>query len=138
VVGDQAARIAETGASITVADDLPIVDADPTLLHQILGNLIDNGLAYNRRDVVPRVSVDCLKEADRVVLSVADNGLGIAPEYHEKIFNVFQRLHCDDAYPGTGIGLAIVKKSVEMLKGKVWLESKVGEGTTFFVQLPVG
>jgi hypothetical protein len=137
VVGDHAARIAETGASINVADDLPILDADPTLLHQILGNLIGNGLAYIRRDVIPRVSVDCLKESDRVVLSVADNGLGIAPEYHGKIFNVFQRLHSDDAYPGTGIGLAIVKKSVEMLRGKVWLESRVGEGTTFFVQLPV-
>ena len=67
---------------------------------------------------------------------MADNGIGIPPEFHEKIFNIFQRLHNQDEYPGTGIGLAIVKKATELLDGRVWVESGVGEGSTFYVQLP--
>ena len=78
-----------------------------------------------------------IRDQDFAVLTVRDNGLGIAPEYHEKIFNIFQRLHSQESYPGTGIGLAVVKKSAEMLGGNVWVESTEGEGSTFFVKLPV-
>jgi len=71
-----------------------------------------------------------------VVAEVSDNGIGIPLEHQEKIFNMFQRLHSEEEYPGTGIGLATVRKSVELLGGSVWVESKVGEGSTFFVRLP--
>jgi signal transduction histidine kinase len=71
-----------------------------------------------------------------VVVKVTDNGIGIPLEYQEKIFNMFQRLHSEEEYPGTGIGLAAVRKSVELLGGSVWVESKPGDGSTFFVRLP--
>jgi PAS domain S-box-containing protein len=130
-------RVAQTGAHLSLPDDLPVVHGDWTLLSQIFTNLLDNALIYHRPGVSPRVVVDCQVEADHVIVSVADNGIGIPPEFHTKIFNLFQRLHRQDQYPGTGIGLAIVKKAAELLGGHVWVESVVGEGSTFFVKLPV-
>jgi len=82
------------------------------------------------------VAISCQTEPGHVVVRVSDNGIGIPAEYYAKIFNVFQRLHSEDEYPGTGIGLAIVRKSAELLGGRVWVESVVGEGSTFQVQLP--
>ncbi len=88
-------------------------------------------------DVPPTGLSDLLPvEDNHVVFKVSDNGIGIPLEYQEKIFNMFQRLHSEEEYPGTGIGLATVRKSVELLGGSVWVESKVGEGSTFFVRLP--
>ncbi|OIP92819.1 MAG: hypothetical protein AUK55_09020 [Syntrophobacteraceae bacterium CG2_30_61_12] len=135
VTGDLAARIAEIGATITVPPDLPPVSGDPTLLQQIFSNLIGNAVIYHSLDAAPRVDVSCRSDGRYLIVSVADNGIGIAAEYLEKIFNVFQRLHSEEEYPGTGIGLAIVKKSVAMLGGEVWVESKLGVGSTFFVRL---
>lgn len=112
-----------------------MVSGDQTLLNQIFTNLLDNALTYRRPDVPLQITVSCQEEADHIIISVADNGIGISPEFHEKIFNIFQRLHDQDEYPGTGIGLAIVKKSVELLGGQVWVESVVGEGSTFCVKL---
>ncbi len=109
---------AATGAVVEVAEDLPWVPGDSTLLHQIFTNLLDNALTYRRPEVVPRIRVTWRPAADEVILAVSDNGIGIEDTYHEKIFNVFQRLHSDDAYPGTGIGLAIVKKSVNKWRGQ--------------------
>ena len=131
------ARIVETGASLHIPDDLPAVTGDHTLLTQIFTNLIDNALTYRKPDVPAQVSLQWRHAGDgQVVISIADNGIGIAPEHFEKIFSVFQRLHSQDEYPGTGIGLAVVQKSVSMQDGKVWLESTPGSGTTFHVQLP--
>jgi len=135
VTGDLAARIAEIGATMTVPPDLPPVSGDPTLLQQIFSNLIGNAVIYHSLDAAPRVEVSCRSDGRYLIVSVADNGIGIAAEYLEKIFNVFQRLHSEEEYPGTGIGLAIVKKSVAMLGGEVWVESKLGVGSTFFVRL---
>jgi len=135
VTGDLAARIAEIGATMTVPPDLPPVSGDPTLLQQIFSNLIGNAVIYHSLDAAPRVDVSCRSDGRYLIVSVADNGIGIAAEYLEKIFNVFQRLHSEEEYPGTGIGLAIVKKSVAMLGGEVWVESKLGVGSTFFVRL---
>jgi PAS domain S-box-containing protein len=131
-----AARLTETGAALDLPEELPVVRGDPTLLNQIFTNLFGNALTYHRSDLPPLVTITWRAEADNVVVSVSDNGIGIPPEHHDKIFNVFQRLHSEDDYPGTGIGLAIVKKSVELLGGRVWVESVVNQGSTFSVQLP--
>jgi chemotaxis family two-component system sensor kinase Cph1 len=131
-------RVKDIGAELTIADDLPTVYGDSTLLTQIFHNLFDNALNYRRPDVLLRVKVDAKSEGDQVVIRIADNGIGIPHEYHQKIFNVFQRLHSEDEYPGTGIGLSIVKKSVTMLGGDVWVESVVGEGSVFYVRLKKG
>ncbi|MBC8264566.1 MAG: MEDS domain-containing protein [Anaerolineales bacterium] len=132
-----AGRVTKTGALLSLADDLPIIHGDPTLLGQIFINLLDNALTYHRTGVPPRIVVNYKVEANHVIVSVADNGIGIPPEFHEKIFDIFQRLHSQDEYPGIGLGLAIVKKATELLGGSVWVESVVGEGSTFYVQLPV-
>jgi PAS domain S-box-containing protein len=138
VRSDLRERIAATGAKLVVADDLPVIRTSSTLLRQICTNLIDNALTYHRPGVPPHVEIDCEVRPDSIVLSVADNGIGIPPEFHDKIFRIFQRLHSQEKYPGTGIGLSIVKKAAELLGGTVWLESNEGEGTTFYVELPVG
>ncbi len=136
VTENLADRVAETGAHLSIPDHLPVVYGDWTLLSQVFTNLLDNALTYHRPGVPPRVVVSCQTEAAHIVVRVADNGIGIPPEFHEKVFNVFQRLHNQDDYPGTGIGLAVVKKSAELLGGQVWVESVVGEGSTFCVELP--
>jgi signal transduction histidine kinase len=130
-------RIVETRSSLHIPDDLPAVIGDHTLLTQIFTNLIDNALTYRKLEIPAQVSVHWRNAGNgQVVISVSDNGIGIAAEHFEKIFSVFQRLHSQDEYPGTGIGLAVVQKSVDMQNGKVWLESTPGSGTTFHVQLP--
>lgn len=121
--------------SITIADGLPAVKGDPTLLRQIFTNLLENAVAYRKPETPPAVAVTCTRSGDRVVVAVRDNGIGIPVEHQEKIFNIFQRLHTDEEYPGTGIGLATVKKTVNLLGGRVWVASTVGEGSTFFVEL---
>ena len=122
--------------TLTICEDVPVVIGDRTLLSQVFTNLLENAFTYHKPDIPPRVCVTCHSEANFVAVEVRDNGIGIPSEYYEKIFNVFQRLHSEEEYPGTGIGLATVKKSVELLGGSVWVESKVGEGSTFFVRLP--
>ena len=130
-------RISETTAELIIPEEMPVVDGDWTLLTQIFSNLLDNALLYVSDDVPPKIEVGGCIESDFVVLTVTDNGIGIAPEYHDKIFNIFQRLHGQEAYPGTGIGLALVKKSVQILGGDVWVESSVGHGSMFSVRLPL-
>ena len=130
-----APRVAEAGARLSLADNLPMVIGDQTLLAEIFTNLLDNALIYRRPEAIPNVVVDSQTQDGYSTVSVRDNGIGIPAEYHQKIFNVFQRLHSEDEYPGTGIGLAIVKKSVELLGGQVWVESVVGEGSSFYVRL---
>jgi len=136
--GDLAPRVAELGARLEIPDDLPLVRGDPTLLRQIFTNLLDNALTYRRPGVPHRVEVQCETNSDHIIIRVVDNGIGIPPEYCEKIFHLFQRLHSAEAYPGTGVGLATVKKSAELMGGQVWVESKVGEGSVFYVRLPGG
>ena len=128
-------QIATSGAEVVIKEDLPTVPGDWSLLSQIFGNLINNALVYHKPGVPPRIIVSCSTEARHFILSVADNGIGIPFEHHEKIFNVFQRLHTDEQYPGTGIGLSLVKKSAEMLGANVWVESQPGVGSTFYIEL---
>lgn len=123
-------------AHLDVALPLATPLGNATLLEQILSNLIENAIIYQPPGQAPRLSVCSEREGDWVLLRVTDNGIGIPPEYREKVFEVFQRLHGDDTYPGTGIGLAIVRKSAQLMGGEVSLDSPVGGGSTFTLRLP--
>jgi PAS domain S-box-containing protein len=127
--------IRESGAAIT-RDDLPDVVADPIQLMQLFQNLICNALTYRREGVPLEVHIGCRIDGTSRILYVRDNGIGIAPEHHGKVFQIFSRLHGRSTYPGTGIGLAICKRIVEQHGGKIWIESTPGEGSTFCVRLP--
>jgi signal transduction histidine kinase len=129
-----AAAIQENGAAVTHGD-LPSVWADRTQVAQIFQNLIGNALKFHGKEP-PEVSVEAEKDGDRWRFSIRDNGIGIAPEYAETIFVVFQRLHARSEYGGNGIGLAICKKIVEHNGGKIWVESQAGSGSTFKFTLP--
>jgi signal transduction histidine kinase len=111
------------------------VDADGLLL--VLRNLIENALKYTREVATPQLSITARHTGDAIVIAVRDNGIGFDMQYHEQIFKIFQRLHRDDQYPGTGIGLALVRKAVQRMRGRVWADSEPGQGARFFVELPV-
>jgi len=124
-------QIAEVKAHITFKN-LPVIKSYKTPLRQIFQNLIGNSLKYCEASRAPVISIGCTETKTYFRFSVSDNGIGIAPEYAEKIFVIFQRLHNKDEYSGTGMGLAIVKKIVENLGGKIWVESTEGNGATFY------
>lgn len=131
----QEREIMETGAQI-ISDNLPTVLGYYTPLIQIFQNLINNAVKYRKENEFPIIKIAAEPEGDFWKISVQDNGIGIGSEYFNKIFVIFQRLHTRDAYGGTGMGLAIVKKNIDSLGGKVWLTSKEGEGSTFYFTLP--
>jgi PAS domain S-box-containing protein len=133
---DIAARLRDIGGQLEIAADPPSILGDKTLLTQIFTNLLENALTYRKADLPLEIRLTWRAEGDTVTIGVCDNGIGIAAEYQEKIFNMFQRLHSEDAYPGTGIGLATVKKSAELLGGRVWVESDGHSGSQFYVRLP--
>lgn len=130
--------LADVHGVLTVADDLPRVQGDEGLLGRVFTNLLENAIKYHDRTRPLTIAVDAQRDGDHVVVTVQDNGIGIAPGLQGKIFTLFQRLHSEDAYPGTGIGLATVKKVVNLLNGSVWVESQPDQGSTFFVKLPRG
>lgn len=134
---DLAQRLDTVGGTLAIAPNLPRVLADKTLLSQIFTNLLDNAVTYRQADRPLQIAITAQVQDQSAVICVSDNGIGIPAEHHQKIFNIFQRLHSDDEYPGTGIGLATVRKSVEMLGGRVWVESEPGMGSRFFIQLPL-
>ena len=105
------------------------------MLIQVFVNLISNGLKFYPKGKNPRVEVRGRRDGKDVVLTVRDEGIGIAAEHHERVFKVFERLHPATAYPGTGIGLAIVRRAIDRMGGTVRLESAPGKGSTFYVTL---
>jgi PAS domain S-box-containing protein len=123
-------------AEITVDRPLPLVIAHPAVLRQVIVNLLSNAMKFVAPGIHPRVRVRSESSGAAVRLWVEDNGIGIAPEYHERLFRVFERLHGPDAYPGTGIGLAIVRRGIERMGGSVGVESQVGAGSRFWLELP--
>ena len=129
-------RIGESQAVIT-HDPLPTVMADSTQMMQLFQNLIGNAIKF-RSEEAPVIHVGATRLEDAWLFSVKDNGMGIEPQFSERIFVIFQRLHARDEYPGTGMGLAICKKIVECHRGRIWVESELGQGATFYFTIPVG
>ncbi|HYN12542.1 MAG TPA: PAS domain S-box protein, partial [Burkholderiales bacterium] len=127
------AAIEESGAAVTW-DPLPTVKGDEVQLPQLFQNLIGNALKF-RSAGVPRIHIEVKESPSEWQLTVRDNGIGIEPQYFERIFMLFQRLHTKGDYPGTGIGLAICKKVIERHGGRIWIESKLGEGSAFHFTL---
>lgn len=134
VLRDLEPTIKECNAEI-VCGSLPVVLADPNQLGQVFQNLIGNAMKY-RGSRPLRISVGAMPCPDGWLFSVADNGIGIAPEFFERIFIIFQRLHTRAEYPGTGIGLAVCQKIIERHSGRIWVESELGTGSTFHFTMP--
>jgi PAS domain S-box-containing protein len=128
--------IQTSGASINFAD-LPRVRMRSFQLEQVFQNLIGNAIRY-RSSASPRIRISAAMQGKEWVFSVQDNGIGIAPEFQQQIFGIFKRLHSKSEYPGTGMGLAICQRSIERSGGKIWVESELGKGSTFFFTIPVG
>ncbi len=134
-VSNLAAGIEESGAMVT-RDLLPTLPADPSQLVSVFQNLIGNGIKYHG-DQPPRIHVSAVESGNEWLFSFKDNGIGIESEFAERIFVIFQRLHSQTKYGGTGIGLAICKKVVERHGGRIWVESEPQKGSTFYLTLPM-
>ena len=133
-LGDLRATIEEAGAEIIV-EPLPALMADGSQLMLLFQNLIGNAIKFSG-DKPPRVHVSCKTKKGEAVFSVHDNGIGLEPQYAERIFLLFQRLHTKREYQGTGIGLSICKKIVERHGGRIWVESELGKGASFNFTIP--
>lgn len=116
--------------------NLPKIEGYSTPLTQVFNNLLDNAIKYSKTDVAPKIEIQATEYPAYWEFSVRDNGIGIEADYFNKIFIIFQRLHDKDSYEGTGMGLAIVKKIIEALDGKIWVTSQPGKGSTFFFTVP--
>ena len=144
VLSDLEVRLEETGGKVNLGE-LPTIEADPVHMRQLLQNLIGNALKFARPEASPVVTVTAevvptpgheAEGATSMRLAVADNGIGIEPRYHERIFGIFERRHGRGKYEGTGVGLAVCRKIVEQHHGSIQVSSVVGEGTTFTIMLP--
>jgi PAS domain S-box-containing protein len=126
----------EESQAIVMNEDLPILIADSGQLVQLFQNLIANAIKFHGSES-PRVHISAERQENAWLFSVRDNGIGIDPQYAERIFIIFQRLHGHSEYPGTGIGLSICKKIVDRHGGRIWVESQVGQGANFFFTIPI-
>ena len=129
-------EIQKNGGAIELVSPLGTVLANSATLKQILANLIGNAMKFVAPQRPLRLRIFSTPMPGFVRIWIEDNGIGIAREYHEKIFDLFQRLHAPEKYPGTGIGLALVRKGAERMGGRVGLESQRGQGSRFWVELP--
>jgi PAS domain S-box-containing protein len=128
--------IEESGTVLTLGP-LPLVRGDTAQLSQVFQNILANALKYRKPDVRPEVRISAEQQGDDWIVSIADNGIGFDPQYSQRIFGLFKRLH-KQQYPGTGLGLAICRRIIERHGGRIWAEGRPGEGATFYFSLPRG
>ena len=136
-MADLEVSITESEATVT-SDPLPEVFGDPVQIAHVLENLIANAIKFRKEDAHPVIHVSSCRNGEGWQISVEDNGIGIRPRYHDRIFGMFKRAHKRSKYPGTGIGLALCSKMVERHGGRMWVESQVGQGSTFHFTIPTG
>ena len=132
------AIIGESHAAIKIEKPLPKILGYQPVVQQAVSNLVANAVKFVKPGTIPEIRIYAEPRGEAVRLWVEDNGIGISPEHHQRIFKVFERLHGIESYPGTGIGLAIVRKAVERMGGQTGLESAVGQGSRFWIELPKG
>lgn len=137
IESDFNARLTETNGSLVIGE-LPKIYAHRMEMRLLFQNLISNALKFGHPNIPPKVEISAIKKRDQWVFAVKDNGIGIEDKYRHRIFEIFQRLHNSQEYEGTGIGLAHCMKIINMYHGKLWVESIVGAGSTFFFSLPLG
>ncbi len=123
--------IASRGAKITITGELPRIHAVPQHYARVFSALLDNALKFTEADKTPDIVISAQRNDNAWAFSMQDNGIGVEKEFQERIFQPFRKLYTDDVYPGIGMGLAIVKKIVEMHGGKIWVESEAGQGAVF-------
>jgi PAS domain S-box-containing protein len=128
-------RQIEDEKAVVIVEHLPVIHTHKTRLRQVFQNLIGNSLKYHKQGVPPLINISCKETETDYQFAVKDNGIGIAPEYADKIFIIFQRLHNKDEYSGTGMGLAITKKIIENVGGQIWIKSEEGNGSIFYFTL---
>lgn len=133
-----AADLEEKQARLQIDEPLPVIRGDRMLLLQSLTNLVSNALKFVAKGTTPHVRVSAEQRDGAVRISIRDNGLGIAPEHHQRVFQIFERLHAAEVYPGTGVGLAIVKMAVHRMNGRLGVESESGRGSCFWIELQAG
>jgi signal transduction histidine kinase len=136
-INDHQEEIDQASAQVATHLEPITLNVDPQALTQSLRNLLQNALKFSRHAKPPRITIDSKRSGDKLRISIKDNGIGFDMQYHEQIFALFQRLHRGDEYPGTGIGLAIARKAVERMGGRLWAESQIGAGATFFIELQI-
>jgi signal transduction histidine kinase len=135
-LGTLAFAIEQSGAEVVVAPDMPTVRCDRVRMAEVFQNLISNALKYRDKERRPRVEIGWRDADSDLVFHVKDNGIGIEEKYFDRIFQIFQRLHRPEEYEGTGAGLTVCKRIVEKHGGSIWVESRQGQGSTFFFSLP--
>lgn len=136
VCQDLSLMIEDKDASILLHGEMPKIKAYRTEIRQLFQNLLANGIKFQDPDSKPQVEVTCEHENGTVLFSIKDNGIGIPDKFKEKVFKIFQRLHSQKAYPGTGIGLAHCQKIAELHDGSIWVEDNLPKGSTFYFRIP--
>jgi light-regulated signal transduction histidine kinase (bacteriophytochrome) len=138
VLNDLKFTIEENNAEITYKK-LPVVMGDYDQISRVFMNFISNALKFKKDNETPKINISCLKDekTKEYIIGIEDNGIGIDEQYLNRIFEIFQRLHTRDKYKGSGIGLAITKKIIEMHGGRIWVESELDVGSTFYFSLPI-
>jgi chemotaxis family two-component system sensor kinase Cph1 len=127
--------ILQSNAKISIAE-MPTVRMRESHLSQIFQNLLGNAIKYRKEDSAPVIEISTCKSGSHWIFTIADNGIGVPAAYKEAIFGIFQRLHTDNKYSGTGMGLAICKRIVERYRGQIWVDSELGEGARFSFSVP--
>jgi len=128
--------ITETGATVAIKPGLPPVYGEPEALFQALSNLFSNALKFTSAGHAPHIRVWAAPAGDKIRIWVEDQGIGIAAQHQKRIFQLFERLNSQQAYPGTGVGLSLVRRAVEKIGGRVGVESELGRGSGFWIELP--